>query len=194
MSRSGIRPPAPDAFRAKCCDCLNNYADGRYVDCEICNCSFYARTKHRQLKPDFSWLFGKWTKSHEIKRFAQHLTEAEYINKYIVADNGKFNIGYPAMFRAKCFDCCANFSDGHIDCEICTCSIYYWMPYRKLIPDLNWLFDSPYTKHHRERARFEKLSRNEYIDKYIARPSSNEDEPDTDEEPQRIVRVRIVAP
>lgn len=185
MARTGVRPPASDAVKALCCDCLGHYSDGRYVDCEIRKCPFYIRMRHRKLAPDLSWVFGKWSKSHEFRRFEMRLSETEYINRMIIRPDGKFNIGFPAMFRAKCFDCYNDFVDGRQDCEICTCPIYYWMPYRELLPDLNWLFDSPYTKKHRERAKWEQLSRPEYIAKYIARP-----EPTTPT--QRIIRVRQV--
>jgi hypothetical protein len=32
----------------------------------------------------------------------------------------------------------ANFVDGRRDCAMPSCPIYYWMPYRKLEPDLSW--------------------------------------------------------
>ena len=32
---------------------------------------------------------------------------------------------------AKCCDCMGGFADGRVDCEIPTCSLYPFMPYRK---------------------------------------------------------------
>ena len=44
--------------------------------------------------------------------------------------------------RAKCLDCICYPGNGRMDCEIPGCSLYYWMPYRKLAPDLKWLEES----------------------------------------------------
>ena len=33
--------------------------------------------------------------------------------------------------KAKCHECCGGFADGRVDCEIETCPLYRWMPYRK---------------------------------------------------------------
>lgn len=38
--------------------------------------------------------------------------------------------------RYHCVACCCY--DGKMDCEIVTCPLYYWQPYRKLKPDLSW--------------------------------------------------------
>ena len=40
--------------------------------------------------------------------------------------------------RAKCHNCMCSYGDGKIDCENVRCSLYRWMPYRKLEPDLSW--------------------------------------------------------
>lgn len=32
--------------------------------------------------------------------------------------------------KAKCFECCNGFIDGRVDCGICDCPLYAWMPYR----------------------------------------------------------------
>lgn len=40
--------------------------------------------------------------------------------------------------RAKCHDCMARYVDGRRDCEIPECPLYYWMPYRKQVPDYGW--------------------------------------------------------
>lgn len=182
MTKTGIRPPAPDAYKALCCICTCYYADGRYIDCEIQSCPFYIRFPRRLLTPDISWIFGKWSKKHESARRALGLTQKQYVDQYIIVD-GKYKIGYTSMFRAKCFRCCAYFHDGRFDCEICDCPIYYWMPYRKLLPNLNWLFDLPYTRRHMEKARFERLTNDEYIQKYIAKPIVE----------SKPIRVRVLA-
>ena len=44
----------------------------------------------------------------------------------------------PSRTRAmklKCKDCMHQFADGRRDCEVQTCSLYHWMPYRGLEPD-----------------------------------------------------------
>lgn len=41
--------------------------------------------------------------------------------------------------KAKCRECCGGYVDGRIDCEIHWCSLYYWMPYRKLEPTMEWV-------------------------------------------------------
>jgi len=136
------------------------------------------------------WLFGKWRKSYEQQRRALGLTQEEYINQFIIKGKNKFNIGYTAMFRAKCFRCMGNFYDGRADCDIPSCPIYYWMPYREKDPDLNWLFDLPYTRKHRDRCKFDKISREEYIAKYIAKGDVEIEEPEDKDE--KIVKVRKV--
>lgn len=36
-----------------------------------------------------------------------------------------------AAIKAKCFDCCAYYEDGKVDCGVKGCPLYPWMPYRK---------------------------------------------------------------
>jgi hypothetical protein len=69
----------------------------------------------------------------------------------------KLRPGYSAMFRAKCFRCNGNYVGGvkREDCGIETCEIYYWMPYRKGLPILDWMFDLDYTDKHRVTATVE---------------------------------------
>lgn len=38
---------------------------------------------------------------------------------------------YAKAVRLKCEDCMSDYVDGRIDCEVVTCSLYYWMPYNK---------------------------------------------------------------
>jgi len=40
----------------------------------------------------------------------------------------------PSMIKAiknKCRDCCSDYVDGKLDCEIERCSLYWWFPYGK---------------------------------------------------------------
>ena len=39
---------------------------------------------------------------------------------------------------AQCHECLGHYTDGLQDCENRRCSLYSWMPYRKLEPDLSW--------------------------------------------------------
>lgn len=41
--------------------------------------------------------------------------------------------------RAKCLDCICWSHNGRLDCEISACSLYYWMPFRGMEPDMDWL-------------------------------------------------------
>jgi len=38
----------------------------------------------------------------------------------------------------KCHNCMAGYLDGKKDCCMVKCSLYYWMPYRELEPNLEW--------------------------------------------------------
>ncbi len=52
----------------------------------------------------------------------------------------------PSMKKAvlaKCKDCMCNYVDGRLDCEIETCSLYFWMPYGKLKKRKNELSEIP---------------------------------------------------
>jgi hypothetical protein len=39
---------------------------------------------------------------------------------------------------AMCRGCMAEYIDGRMDCEIPTCPLYYWMPYRENLASLDW--------------------------------------------------------
>lgn len=41
--------------------------------------------------------------------------------------------------RMKCHVCMGECNDGRMDCEIQSCPLYWWHPYRKLEPDLSWV-------------------------------------------------------
>ena len=48
----------------------------------------------------------------------------------------------PSRARAmkmKCKRCMADYVDGRVDCEIAKCPLYFWQPYRKLEPELEWM-------------------------------------------------------
>lgn len=44
---------------------------------------------------------------------------------------------------AKCADCMGHWIDGRVDCENRGCSLYSWMPYRRLDPDMEWAKYNP---------------------------------------------------
>lgn len=190
MGRTGIRPPSPEALKAKCCECCASYGDGRYVDCEIRVCPLYHRMPYRNLTPDYSWVFDKWTQSYRHQQLALGLTEQQFIEHHIIRPDGKINIGFTKLFRAKCYRCCGNFFDGRVDCKMVNCSLYYWMPYRKHEPTLDWMFDLPYTRKHNDKMIIENLTRSEYINKYILKSNSvsEDDEESESTPPPRKVR------
>lgn len=169
MARTGIRPSAPEALKAKCCECCASYLDGRFIDCQTMSCPLYIRMPYRSHEPDLNWVFGKWTRRYRDHRLAINISKTDYINKYIYKESGKLNLGYPHLFRAKCYRCCGDFLDGRVDCNLRECSLYYWMPYRKETPKFNWIFDLPYTNRHKMRLLAENLTRNQYINLYIAK-------------------------
>lgn len=37
----------------------------------------------------------------------------------------------------QCHECMGHYSDGKIDCECTSCSLYKWMPYREKEPDFS---------------------------------------------------------
>ena len=41
--------------------------------------------------------------------------------------------------RMKCAECMHWHADGLFDCQVRSCPIYSWMPYRRLEPDLSWV-------------------------------------------------------
>jgi hypothetical protein len=47
--------------------------------------------------------------------------------------------------QAKCLECIGYPADGRVDCQVATCPLYYWQPYRELDPDVSWsTAKSPY--------------------------------------------------
>lgn len=179
------RPPLPEAFKAKCCECCAYYSDGRWSDCQINGCPMYFHMPYRQGNPDYSWVFGKWTSKYKKQQLALGLTEEQFIKQHIIKPNGKPSIGRVAMIRAKCYRCNCDFVDRRQDCQIPNCTIYYWMPYREMEPNFDWIFNSPYTKKHNIRRMAEGLTRDEYLDTYLSNSTveKKEDSP--------IVQVRF---
>jgi hypothetical protein len=43
-----------------------------------------------------------------------------------------------AAILAKCHDCSGHYQDGRVDCGVNVCSLYAYMPYRKLEPSFDW--------------------------------------------------------
>lgn len=44
-------------------------------------------------------------------------------------------LGFPAAIKAKCYDCSGGYADGKTDCQIESCPLYPWMPYRDNPPE-----------------------------------------------------------
>lgn len=63
--------------------------------------------------------------------------------------------GAPEARRAMCFECMGDMLDGRADCEIVTCPIYFWQPYRKLEPDYTWRTEGSHLKNNFKRLREE---------------------------------------
>jgi len=59
---------------------------------------------------------------------------------------------YPEATRAMCYQCMGDMLDGRADCEIVTCPIYFFQPYRKLEPNYTWRTEGSHLK-----ANFKKL-------------------------------------
>jgi len=45
--------------------------------------------------------------------------------------------------QAKCHDCSGHYADGKQDCEVPTCPLYEYMPFRTGTPDYDWTLYSP---------------------------------------------------
>ena len=48
--------------------------------------------------------------------------------------------------KTKCYDCCGQYKDGRKDCGVTHCALYYWMPYRKQEPNMEWVDSLPKRK------------------------------------------------
>lgn len=167
-----LRPKFPEALKSKCCDCQNNYADGR-KDCRSRECPLYIKNPYRQLNPYYSWIFEPWS-NHDQKRIQQGLTKTQYIHQVIIKGPNKITIGWPHLFRAKCFRCTGNFhagpsEKGRVDCQVTDCPIYYWMPYRKKEPDYKWLIQLSCNQHHKMNMIVSQLSQEEYLQSLLTK-------------------------
>jgi len=148
--KTGYRPSAIDAFKAKCCECSANYLDGR-TDCQIIRCPLYSRHPYRKLKPNYEWLFGRAfiKRMYEAEMINLNMTIDEYVRTHVMNSRGKLSVNM--IVRGKCFWCCGDFRGGmpREDCGITDCALYYWMPYRTQLPTYDWMFDLSYTNKHR---------------------------------------------
>lgn len=50
-------------------------------------------------------------------------------NELIKHENGE-NLTYRQMVLAKCYECCAGYTDGKVNCGIKGCPLYGKMPYK----------------------------------------------------------------
>lgn len=163
-----IRPRATEAERAACCECLNQYIEGKR-DCQIIDCPLYIHQPWRKHAPNLEWIFGQWQRNMISRWQASGLSKEKFIQTEIIKNKKSIRLSRRQIFKAKCFRCIGEYSNPKElrDCRIRDCPLYYWMPYRQLEPDYNWIFDSKYTSVHRTRLISEGLSRQEYIKKYL---------------------------
>jgi len=73
--------------------------------------------------------------------------------------------GFREALRALCFKCCGDMIDGRIDCEIATCPVYHWQPYRKHKPDLTWRETGSHLQKNRRALREQMKARYKNINK-----------------------------
>lgn len=55
----------------------------------------------------------------------------------------KTKITIKRALELQCHECMGHYSDGKVDCECTSCSLYKWMPYRKLEPNYSRFDYSP---------------------------------------------------
>lgn len=65
---------------------------------------------------------------------------------------------------AQCHQCMGYWHDGHSDCQNTVCSLYHWMPYRKLEPDYEWLEYNPRRK---GKVKWENIPQREYTEEQL---------------------------
>jgi hypothetical protein len=64
------------------------------------------------------------------KRLVEKAKLAVGRNEYLRYLN-KETITMGQAVKAKCFDCCAYYEDGKVDCTVRDCPLYPWMPFGK---------------------------------------------------------------
>jgi len=180
--KTGRRPSSTLAIKSMCCDCRAEYSDGRQVDCKVASCPLYKKMPYRSMTPDYSWLFGEYTTKHRANLEKLGMTKTAYIQSRRA--KSKSWPGTPDMFRAKCFRCCNNFDDRPLDlseeekggrgwdCKMTNCPIYYWMPYRELVPTYDWIVDLSCNKSHETNMIINCMTREEYIDSILGEDDS----------------------
>lgn len=167
------RPSMAEACKAKCFDCTANFADGRR-NCEINDCPLYLRMPYKRgARPNFRWIFGKWNRGLLVKAAELGLENEprKFVRKIYYRD-GKVRIPMSQLFRAKCFRCCGDYwqpgtEKGRVECEITSCPLYFWTPYRELAPSYEWMFNFDHTKKHRLAIAALGLTQEEYVDRLL---------------------------
>ena len=71
--------------------------------------------------------------------------------------------------KAKCYECLANCSDGRKDCRSIYCPLYVKHPFRKLNPNLDWIFGR-WQKRYTIDSTVIGLSKEKYIKNKIIKP------------------------
>lgn len=175
MSKYVYRPTRSEALKAKCCECSANYDDGKR-DCVHQQCPIYLRMPYAKHPPKFDWILKNAAMKRYVEKFKQSgMDFDDYVNSKIYNyETSKLLIPMPRLVRAKCFDCCNNFNQsgsekGRIDCEIRSCSLYYWQPYRKMKPLYNWFFVLSYTRRHVDYLIMHNISKKDYLKKILKR-------------------------
>lgn len=173
-----FRPSMAEACRAKCFECTADFADGRR-DCYHTDCPIYFRMPYRSRRPDIiKWLFGAWSTKHIKRAEKLGLTHEEYIANVIIK-NKKYKVSTREACRAKCFRCMGDYYmmtyskaennednlSGRMECEIKSCPIYYWTPYRIHEPDYSWMLELSHTKKHRSEMAILHLTPEAYLER-----------------------------
>jgi len=65
----------------------------------------------------------------------------------------------------------SNNEAGKVACSTPGCPLFWWTPYRKEIPEYDWLFESDYTKKHRLAIAALGLSEKEYVRRLLVEKS-----------------------
>lgn len=87
------------------------------------------RTKGKKIKVKKSILLDEKRKL-EVLGYLARQRESKGKKCLVRYINGEL-ISRSEAILAKCADCMAYYTDGMMDCQVPTCSLYPWMPYRK---------------------------------------------------------------